>query len=86
MQMAKLNRLHLMVRHFAAFDFCSIIRMCDILYLEMSNESSSKRAASPNNESKSLEYLIRGELDRACPTMSRRDGNTSKHFIEGNII
>ena len=31
--------------------------------LELGNEPSNKRAASPNDKSQSLEYLIRGELD-----------------------
>lgn len=42
--------------------------------IELSNEQSNKRAASPNDKSQSLEYLIRGELVRACPTLSKTDG------------
>lgn len=44
--------------------------------LELGGEPSNKRAASPNDQSQSLEYLIRGELDRACPTMPKRDGKS----------
>ncbi|CAF0787976.1 unnamed protein product [Rotaria sordida] len=40
---------------------------------ELTNEQSNKRAASPNDKSQSLEYLIRGELVRACPTLPKND-------------
>ncbi|CAF5227847.1 unnamed protein product, partial [Rotaria magnacalcarata] len=32
-----------------------------------------KRAASPHDRSQSLEYLIRGELVRACPALPKSD-------------
>ena len=42
--------------------------------LELNNELAQKRAASPGDKTESLEYLIRGELDRACPHLPKRDG------------
>jgi hypothetical protein len=45
------------------------------IWIELSTEQSNKRAASPNDKSQSLEYLIRGELIRACPTtLPKNDG------------
>lgn len=41
---------------------------------ELTNEASNKRAASPHDKGQSLEYLIRSELDRACPTMAKPEG------------
>ncbi|CAF5178220.1 unnamed protein product [Rotaria magnacalcarata] len=47
---------------------------------EITNEQSNKRAASPHDRSQSLEYLIRGELVRACPALPKSDGNNiNKH-------
>jgi hypothetical protein len=46
-----------------------------LIWIEISTEQSNKRAASPNDKSQSLEYLIRGELIRACPTtLPKNDG------------
>jgi len=43
--------------------------------LEFANEQSNKRAVSPpQDKAQSLEYLIRGELIRACPTLPKSDG------------
>ena len=38
------------------------------------DETSTKRPLSPNVHHKKIEYLIRDELDRACPTLVKRDG------------
>ncbi|CAF0926148.1 unnamed protein product [Adineta ricciae] len=40
---------------------------------EASSEQANKRAASPNNDKSHLEYLIRGELIRECPTLAKTD-------------
>ena len=42
--------------------------------LELSQETINKNAGSAHDKGQSLEYLIRGELDRACPTVPKRDG------------
>ena len=81
--MAKLNRWLPMVNsstHTCATRVTSI----GIGYvLELTAEATNKRAASPTDKSQSLEYLIRGELDRACPTMPKRDGSVSNiHWAE----
>jgi hypothetical protein len=44
---------------------------------ELSNEQTNKRAASPNDKSQSLEYLIRGELIRACPTLPKSEESST---------
>ena len=54
------------------------------LLLELGNESSNKRAASPHDKGQSLEYLIRSELDRACPTIAKPDGKISIEGIVAN--
>ena len=52
--------------------------------IEISSEQSNKRPASPSDKSQSLEYLIRGELIRVCPTLPKNDGKR-KHVPTKSI-
>ena len=67
-------------RGFSSF---SLLLITD-LFIEITNEQSNKRAASPHDKGQSLEYLIRGELVRACPTLPKNDGKRKRslHSIE----
>ncbi len=60
------------------------------IFIEVSSEQSKKRAGSPNDKSQSLEYLIRGELIRACPALSKTDGKirilSSKNIVSIDIL
>lgn len=37
-----------------------------------------KRPASPHEKGEKIDYLIRDELDRACPTLVRHEGKQRK--------
>ena len=54
--------------------------------IEASSEQANKRAASPNSDKSHLEYLIRGELIRECPTLAKTDGKTRETFASNRFF
>ena len=54
------------------------------IFVETTNEQPTKRAASPD-KTQSLEYLIRGELVRACPNLPKNDGRRNA-FLSFRMI